>query len=56
MMAEMRQEHWNNIFTIPAEESVSWFQATPETSLDSRLQFPEGGMHPRCRGRRLPPA
>jgi len=32
-MPDARQEHWNNIFTTKAEEAVSWFQATPETSL-----------------------
>jgi SAM-dependent methyltransferase len=33
MMPETRQEHWDTIFTTKAEEAVSWFQATPETSL-----------------------
>ncbi|MBM6583221.1 class I SAM-dependent methyltransferase [Microvirga sp. BT689] len=32
-MPVTRQEHWNTIFTTKAEEAVSWFQATPETSL-----------------------
>ncbi|MBM6583208.1 class I SAM-dependent methyltransferase [Microvirga sp. BT689] len=32
-MSDVRQEHWNTIFTTKAEEAVSWFQATPETSL-----------------------
>ncbi|WP_201860700.1 class I SAM-dependent methyltransferase [Microvirga soli] len=32
-MSETRQEHWDNVFTTKAEEAVSWFQATPETSL-----------------------
>jgi SAM-dependent methyltransferase len=32
-MSGTRQEHWNSIFTAKAEEVVSWFQATPETSL-----------------------
>jgi SAM-dependent methyltransferase len=32
-MPDARQEHWNSIFTPKAEEAVSWYQATPETSL-----------------------
>jgi len=32
-MSDARQEHWNNVFTTRSEEAVSWFQATPETSL-----------------------
>jgi SAM-dependent methyltransferase len=32
-MSDARQEHWNGIFTTKAEDAVSWFQATPETSL-----------------------
>jgi SAM-dependent methyltransferase len=32
-MSDARQEHWNSIFTAKAEDAVSWFQATPETSL-----------------------
>ena len=32
-MADTRQEHWNSIFTTKPEEAVSWYQATPETSL-----------------------
>ncbi|WP_262271679.1 class I SAM-dependent methyltransferase [Microvirga yunnanensis] len=32
-MPDARQEHWNTIFTTKAEEAVSWYQATPETSL-----------------------
>src|SRR4051812_19244264 len=32
-ISDARQEHWDTIFTTKAEETVSWFQATPETSL-----------------------
>jgi SAM-dependent methyltransferase len=32
-MATTRQEHWDEVFTTKADEAVSWFQATPETSL-----------------------
>jgi SAM-dependent methyltransferase len=32
-MSDARQEHWNSVFTTKAEDAVSWFQATPETSL-----------------------
>lgn len=32
-MSETRQEQWDNVFTSKVEEAVSWFQATPETSL-----------------------
>ncbi|MEE1612895.1 class I SAM-dependent methyltransferase [Microvirga sp. CF3016] len=32
-MPDARQEHWNTIFTTKAEEAVSWYQATPGTSL-----------------------
>lgn len=32
-MADTRQKHWNNVFTTKADDAVSWFQATPETSL-----------------------
>ncbi|PVE23636.1 SAM-dependent methyltransferase [Microvirga sp. KLBC 81] len=32
-MSGTRQEHWEEVFTTKADEAVSWFQATPETSL-----------------------
>ncbi|KLK90814.1 hypothetical protein AA309_23755 [Microvirga vignae] len=32
-MSDTRQEHWEKIFATKAEDAVSWFQATPETSL-----------------------
>jgi SAM-dependent methyltransferase len=32
-MPDTRQEHWDKIFATRAEDAVSWFQATPETSL-----------------------
>ena len=32
-MSDARQEHWNAVFTTKAEDAVSWFQATPGTSL-----------------------
>lgn len=32
-MADARQEHWDRIFTTKADDAISWFQATPETSL-----------------------
>ena len=33
-MPSTRQEHWDEVFTTKADEAVSWFQATPEPSLD----------------------
>lgn len=32
-MSDTRQGHWDKIFTTKDEEAVSWYQATPETSL-----------------------
>ncbi|WP_262272075.1 class I SAM-dependent methyltransferase [Microvirga yunnanensis] len=32
-MPSTRPEHWDGVFTTKADEAVSWFQATPETSL-----------------------
>jgi SAM-dependent methyltransferase len=32
-MADTRQEHWDTVFTTKADEAVSWYQPTPETSL-----------------------
>jgi SAM-dependent methyltransferase len=33
-MSDTRQGHWNGVFATKADEAVSWFQATPEPSLD----------------------
>lgn len=29
-----RTRHWNAVYTAKASEGVSWFQATPSTSLE----------------------
>jgi len=34
-----RQKHWENIYQTKQINEVSWFQATPETSLDFIRQF-----------------
>ena len=34
-----RQKHWENIYHTKELKDVSWFQPTPETSLDFFKQF-----------------
>ena len=37
------QDYWDNVYQTKASDSVSWFQRTPDTSLQiiNRFQFPE---------------
>jgi 2-polyprenyl-3-methyl-5-hydroxy-6-metoxy-1,4-benzoquinol methylase len=37
-----RQDHWNGVYTAKAENEVSWFQSSPEASLDLIGRF--GGL------------
>ncbi|MBU6456499.1 MAG: methyltransferase domain-containing protein [Bradyrhizobium sp.] len=34
MQSESREVHWQNVYTTKAEAGVSWFQETPEPSLE----------------------